>query len=287
MPEHDMPAHDMFEAQRPRLRAIALRMLGSEADADDVVQETWVRLHGTDTDTIANPGGWLTTVTARICLDVLRSRTHRPTAPAESIVERADPHAVDPVTDAELSDAIGSAVLVVLDTLAPSERLAFVLHDLFAVPFDEIARVLRRSPSAAKQLASRARHKVRGGEPTGDHDPVVQRSVVDAFLAAARGGDLQRLITLLHPGVVLDADEMAVRMGSPERTAGAHDVAATFSGRALGAEAALIDGVVGFVWRMNDQLKVAWDVTIIDGAIAHIDMLAIPEVLADLTLVVV
>jgi hypothetical protein len=192
----------------------------------------------------------------------------------------------DPEHEALLADSVGAALLVVLDTLSPSERLAFVLHDVFAVPFDEIGSIVGRSSNAAKQLASRARNKVQGADPVPDADPVRQREIVDAFLAAARGGDFDALVALLDPNIVLEADATAVRMGSPEETLGAAAVAGTFSGRALGAQAALIDGAVGMVWIVDGSTKVAWDFTIRDGKIVHIDMLAAPDSLDDLDLTI-
>ena len=180
----------------------------------------------------------------------------------------------DPEDEALLVDTVGSALLVVLDTLRPAERLAFVLHDIFAVPFDEIGPIIGRSSTAAKQLASRARHKVRGTDAAPDADPARQRQVVDAFLAASRSGDFDALVGLLDPDVVLEADAAAVRMGSPTEVRGALAVAGTFSGRALAARPALIDGVVGVVWAVDRRPKVVWDLTISHGKIVHIDMLA-------------
>ncbi|MGH9283287.1 MAG: sigma factor-like helix-turn-helix DNA-binding protein, partial [Acidimicrobiales bacterium] len=185
-----------------------------------------------------------------------------------------------------LADSVGAALLVVLDTLRPAERLAFVLHDLFAVPFDEIGPIVGRSAAAAKQLASRARHKVQGTDPIAGADPIRQREVVDAFLAASRNGDFDALVALLDPDVVLHADPVAVHMGSPEILRGAAAVAGTFSGRALAARAALIDGAVGVVWAVGGRPKVAWDFTITDGRIVHIDMLAAPDALDDLDLTI-
>ena len=184
-----------------------------------------------------------------------------------------------------LSDTVGSALLVVLDTLSPSERLAFVLHDVFAVPFDEIGGISGRSSNASKQLASRARQKVQGSSAP-DADPARQRIVVDAFLAASRNGDFEALVALLDPDVVFEADATAARMGSPEEIRGAPAVAGVFSGRALGAQPALIDGAIGVVWIVGGQAKVAWDFTIELGKIVHIEMLAAPETLGALDLTV-
>jgi RNA polymerase sigma-70 factor (ECF subfamily) len=273
---------DRFEANRSHLRAVAYRMLGSRAEADDAVQEAWLRLSRADAAEIENLGGWLTTVVARVSLDMLRSRaSRREDAAGAALVEHIEsPEAAgDPEDEALRVDAVGSALLVVLDTLRPAERLAFVLHDIFAVPFDEIGTVIGRSPTAAKQLASRARHKVRGTEPEPGADPARQRAVVDAFLAASRSGDFEALLGLLDPDVVLEADGAAVSMGSPAEIRGAVAVAGTFSGRALAAQTAIIDGVVGIVWAVKGRPKVAWDLTVSDGKIVHIEMLAAGDTL--------
>jgi RNA polymerase sigma factor (sigma-70 family) len=273
---------DRFEANRSHLRAVAYRMLGSRAEADDAVQEAWLRLSRADAAEIENLGGWLTTVVARVSLDMLRSRaSRREDAAGAALVEHIEsPEAAgDPEDEALWVDAVGSALLVVLDTLRPAERLAFVLHDIFAVPFDEIGTVIGRSPTAAKQLASRARHKVRGTEPELGADPARQREVVDAFLAASRGGDFEALLGLLDPDVVLEADGAAVSMGSPAEIRGAVAVAGTFSGRALAAQTAIIDGVVGIVWAVKGRPKVAWDLTVSGGKIIHIEMLAAGDTL--------
>lgn len=278
-----------FEAHRPHLRAVAYRMLGSASEADDAVQEAWIRLNRSDSSAVENLGGWLTTVVARVSLDMLRARRSRPEEPASA--ELSD-HDVSPATGSEpenelvLADSVGSALLIVLDTLSPAERLAFVLHDTFAVSFDEIGAILGRSPNAAKQVAHRARQKVRGSDPASDVDPVRQRKVVDAFLAASRDGDFDALVALLHPEVMLEADAVAVRMGSDERVSGAPAVAAVFSGRAQGAQPALIDGAVGIAWAVDGRPRVAWELGIDDGAIVHIEMIASPETLdvLDLTL---
>jgi RNA polymerase sigma factor (sigma-70 family) len=286
--EHDWLV-DRFEAQRAHLRAVAYRMLGSTGEADDAVQEAWVRLNRSDTSAIENLDGWLTTVVSRVSLDMLRSRASRREEPAgESVPDHLEsPTAgTDPEHEAMLADTVGSALLVVLDTLSPAERLAFVLHDMFAVPFDEIGPIVGRSPNATKQLASRARHKVQGKGAAPEADPARQRRVVDAFLAASRSGDFDALVALLDPDIVLVADAAAVEMGSPEETQGAAAVAGTFSGRALAAEPALIDGAVGIVWAVRGQAKVAWDFTIKDGKVVHIDMLAASDTLDDLDLTI-
>ncbi len=282
MTEHDWLA-GRFDAQIPHLRAVAYRMLGSRAAAEDAVQEAWLRLSRSDPAAIENLGGWLTTVVARVSLDVLRARGRRREEPVGERLSADVPSAAGPGSDPEqealLADSVGSALLVVLDTLSPAERLAFVLHDVFAVPFDQIGAIAGRSPDAAKMLASRARHKVQGSEPGADADPARQREVVDAFLAASRTGDFDALVALLDPAIVLEADATAVRMGSPGAVRGAAAVAGTFSGRALAAQPALIDGAVGIVWAVAGRVKVAWDFTIRDGSVVHIDMLAAPEAL--------
>jgi RNA polymerase sigma factor (sigma-70 family) len=280
---------DRFEAHRAHLRAVAYRMLGSTGEADDAVQEAWVRLSRTDTSDVANLGGWLTTVVARVSLDMLRARASRREEPSGTPVpEHVESRGAgsDPEAEAVLADSVGSALLVVLDTLRPAERLAFVLHDMFAMPFDEIGAILGRSSNAAKQLASRARHKVQGSGPVPDTDPSRQREVVDAFLAASRNGDFDALLALLDPDVVLRADAIAVRMGSPEELLGAEAVAGNFSGRAQAAQPALVDGAVGVVWAVGGRPRVVWDFTIEDGKVVRIDMLAAPDSLDELDLTI-
>src|SRR5437588_7467652 len=242
---------EQFEAYRSHLRAVAYRMLGSVAEADDAVQESWLRLSRSDTSGVKNLGGWLTTVVARVCLDMLRSRESRREESLDEqvpdpIVSRED--GIDPEYEALLADSVGLALLVVLDTLNPPERLAFVLHDLFAVPFDEIAPIVGRSPTATRQLASRARRRVQAAATDSDVDLTRQREVVDAFLAASRGGDFDALLAVLDPDVVLRADRAAVHTGAKREVRGAPAVAETFSGRARGAKPALVDGAVGAVW---------------------------------------
>ena len=268
-----------FEAHRPHLRAVAYRMLGSPAEADDAVQEAWLRLSRADTSGVDNLAGWLTTTVARVSLDMLRSRTARREAP----VELPDlPAAVpDPEHEAVLADSVGPALLVVLDTLTPAERLAFVLHDLFAVPYEEIAPIVRRSPAAARQLASRARRRVQGAEP-GDADPGRQRRIVEAFLAASRNGDMAGLLAALDPDVVLHADEATVRMGAAALVAGAGDVAATFSGRARGARLATVDGEPGLVWSTGGQPRVVFTFVMTGDRITEIGMHSDPATLAEL-----
>ncbi len=277
-----------FEEHRAHLRAVAYRILGSRAEADDAVQESWLRLSRTDVAGIENLGGWLTTVVARICLDILRSRTSRREEPMGVDVPEPAASATggeDPESEAVLADSLGAALLAVLDTLSPAERVAFVLHDVFAIPFDEIGLVLGRSPNAAKQLASRARGRLQGSTPAPDPDLPRQRKVVDAFLAASRGGDFEALLAVLDPGIVLRADAGAVQMGAPEEVRGATAVARMFSGRALEAQPALVDGAAGVVWAPEGRPRVVWDLSIANGTIARIDMLAAPDTLAELDLV--
>ena len=277
-----------FEEHRPQLRAVAFRMLDSPSEADDAVQEAWMRLSRADADGIDNLGGWLTTVVSRVCLDMLRARASRRTAPdatpLDDVVETPDAGG-DPEYEALLADSLGPALQVVLDTLAPAERLAFVLHDVFAVPFDEIGTILGRSPNAAKQLASRARRRIQGTTPAEATDVARQRVVVDAFLAASRSGHLDQLLAVLDPDIVLRADAAAVQMGSPEVVSGAEAVAQVFSGRALGAQPALVDGIVGVAWAPGGDAKVVWDITVTGDTITRIDMVAAADSLADLDLV--
>ncbi len=278
---------ERFEEQRARLRAVAFRMLGSQTEADDAVQEAWLRLNRADTADIENLGGWLTTVVARVCLDMLRSRATRREEPLDARVadQVARPDiARDPEHEALLADAVGPALLVVLDTLAPAERIAFVLHDMFAVPFDAIAEIVGRSPAAARQLASRARRRVQGATTATDTDVARQRAVVDAFLAASRDGDFDALLALLDPDVVLRSDTIAAQSGAPSEARGAPAVAETFAGRAKAAQPALIDGAVGLAWAQRGEVRVVFDLTIVGGRIAAIDLLADPVVLAQLEL---
>jgi RNA polymerase sigma-70 factor, ECF subfamily len=262
---------DRFEVHRPHLRAVAYRMLGSATEADDAVQEAWLRLHRADTSGVENLGGWLTTVVARVCLNMLQSRRSRREEPLDA---REPETAPGPEHQAVLADSVGLALLVVLDTLTPAERLAFVLHDLFAVPFDEIGPIVERTPAAARQLASRARRRVQGTAPAGDPDPARRRQVVAAFLAASRGGDFDALLALLDPDVVLRADAAVVRMGGAAEVRGAAAVAETFSGRAQAARAAFVNGAPGAVWSVDGQPRVVFAFTIMDGDIIAIDMIA-------------
>jgi RNA polymerase sigma-70 factor (ECF subfamily) len=217
---------------------------------------------------------------ARIALDLLRKRGVRAAASLDEVPPAEQ--AADPSVDIEVVDAVGSGLSVVLDQLSPPERFAFVLHDVFGLQFDELSVILDRTPNATKQLASRARNKLRGADPSSPQDRHAQRQVVDAFLAAARQGDFDRLIALLHPDVVLDPDAAAIRMGAPSPTRGATTVAKVFEGRALAARAALVDGSIGIAWMVNDRPRVIWDVFVDDRKIVHIDMHADPDTIAAL-----
>src|SRR5215471_10379357 len=286
-----------FEAHRAHLQAVAYRMLGSPAEADDAVQEAWLRLSRADTSEVENLGGWLTTVVARVCLDMLRSRAARREEPLERLERREHPGhrsayvsgpaagpvaGTDPEHEALVADSVGLALLVVLEELAPAERVAFVLHDMFAVPFDQIGPILGRSPNAAKQLASRARRRVQGADTVPDTDLVRQGEAVGAFLAASRHGDFEALLAMLDPEVVLRADGAAVGMGAARQVHGAADVAGVFSGRAEAARLALVNGVAGAVWARAGQPRVIFAFAITRGKITSIDMLAEPEVLRQL-----
>ena len=276
---------ERFETHRSHLRAVAYRMLGSSSEADDAVQEAWLRLSRSDTSEVENLAGWLTTVVSRICLNMLQTRTTRresPLLPHEPAVDRAGVTVADPADEAVLADAVGAALQVVLDTLAPAERLAFVLHDLFAVPFAEIGSIIGREPAAARQLASRARRRVQGASP--DADPSRQRKVVQAFLTASRNGDFAALLAVLDPDVVVRADGAAVTMGAGAEVRGAGAVAEAFSGRAQAARPALIDGVPGMVWSVGGTPKVVFDFTVVGDRIVAIEMLAEPVMLAALDL---
>ena len=271
-----------FEAHRARLTAVASRLLGSRAEAEDAVQEAWLRVSRAGSDEVADLGGWLTTVVARVALNQLRARASRREDPLDD-APPARLHAVaDPAEEAVLADSVGLALLVVLDQLAPAERLAFVLHDLFDVPFDEIAPIVDRSPAAARQLASRARRRVRGAELPDATER--RREVVAAFLDASRNGDFSALLELLHPEAVLRSDAVATRMGSEAEVRGATAVARFLSGRARAARLVLVDGVPGAVWSLKGTPQVVFAFTVEDGVVTAIDLLAAPETLAGLGL---
>jgi RNA polymerase sigma-70 factor (ECF subfamily) len=270
-----------FEDHRAHLRAVAYRMLGSTSEADDAVQESWLRLSRSDTDAVENLGGWLTTVVARVCLDMLRSRTARREDPIRDLPvgDFPPPTAAsppDPEAEAVLADSVGAALLAILDTLTPAERLAFVLHDMFAVPFSEIGPIMGRSTEAAKMLASRARRRVQQSNRSPGADPTRQRALVAAFLSASREGDFEGLLALLDPDVVLQADPAAAHMGAPAEVRGATDVAGVFSGRAQGAKLASVDGTAAAVWGHANKARMVFAFTFAGDRILEIEMLADP-----------
>lgn len=271
-----------FESQRAHLSAVAFRMLGSRAEADDAVQEAWFRLSRSDTQDVENLAGWLTTVVARVCLDVLRSRKSRSEGVFdESALETAaiEEPTIDPEQEVLLANSVGPALMVVLDALAPAERVAFVLHDLFAISFDDIAGILGRSPVATRQLASRARRRVQGASTSADTDRERQRQIVGAFFAASRDGDFESLLAVLDPEIVLRADDAAVRIGGSgfglsKEVRGAKAVANLFNGRARGARLALVNGEVGAVWIPSGKLRGAFQFKIVGQRIVEIGMIA-------------
>ncbi len=266
-----------FEQHRPHLRAVAFRMLGSLTDADDAVQEAWLRMDRADVGDVRNPRGWLTTVVARICLDVLRARNARPEKPLDEAATIPAHDAFDPEQQAVLADSVGIALLVVLQTLSPAERLAFVLHDMFDLPYAEIAPIVGRSENTAAQLASRARRRVRGKTPDPATDLAHQRRLVDAFLAAARDGDFDALLALLDDDVELHVDATAA--GTPTTIRGADAVAANahaFSANARFAEPALVDGAVGIVVAPLGRLALVLRFGIAGDRISDIDIVADP-----------
>lgn len=277
-----------FERDRPRLRAVAYRILGSLGEADDALQDAWLRADRADTSEVANPSAWLTTVVARVCLNLLRARDARREEPLDD-GDRRQPAvtgtAADPAEEAQLADEVGVALLIVLDTLGPAERLAFVLHDMFDVPFDDIAAMLDKTPAATRQLASRARRRVRG-VPAPEADPPRRRRAVDAYLAATRGGDFDALVALLHPDVVLSADAAVVPTPEPVTVSGVERVARgamASMGRARAAAVVLVDGRVGMAMAEHGRLRVVlrFDFAA-DGRITGIDVVAEPARLNEL-----
>lgn len=282
------PIADEFEAKRNHLRAVAYRMLGSRSEAEDAVQEAWLRLSRSDADEIDNLGGWLTTVTARVCLDMLRSRKSRREdaidAHMPAIISIADTAPTD--EEAELADSIGLALLVVLQMLAPAERVAFVLHDMFDLPFDEIAPIVGRTSTAARQLASRARRRVQGAPSVSDTELTRQRKVVDAFIMASKTGDLVGLLAVLDPDVVFRLDAVAAAMGGEQELRGAGAVAAAFRGRAQAARPAIVDGNIGVAVVVQGALKIVLRVTLDGERITGIEAIADPATLNDMDLAV-
>ncbi len=278
---------ERFEADRTRLQAVAYRLLGSASEADDAVQEAWLRLSRSDTSEVENLNGWLTTVVVRVCLDMLRSRRSRREEPL-ALDGEIIPDAADPEREAMLAESVGLAMLAVLQRLAPAERVAFVLHDVFGVSFDEIAGIVGRSPVAARQLASRGRRRVQGASEDGRAADVArQRDIVEAFFRASRAGDFQALLAVLDPDVALRPDEAALRMGArsgwlTSELHGARAVAEQFAGQAQAAQLALIDGVPGAVWAPGGTPRVVFGFTIRNGKVVEIELAADTERLSRL-----
>jgi len=278
MNERDRLA-ERFEEHRPRLRAVAYRMLGSTGEADDAVQEAWILLNRSDADEIENLEAWLVTVVGRVALNILRSRKRRREEPLpvqlpDPIVDRTD--GIDPEHEALLTDAVGLALLVVLETLTPAERLAYVLHDMFAVPFDEIAAILDRSPEAARQLASRGRRRIRGADTTPDADPAAQQEVVEAFLAAARDGNFDALVAMLDPDVVRREDDGSGRLVELRGTEAIVGRAKSYAALALDVEIVLVNGAIGWVASRDGVVRGIIGLTVRDGRIAAMDVLLDP-----------
>lgn len=284
MEENNNWLTNQFEANRPHLRAVAYRMLGSLSEAEDAVQEGWLRLSRSDTSAVENLSGWLTTVVARVCLDMLRSRKSKNEESLEEHAERAPntlpdrKDGIDPEQEALLADSVGLALLVVLETLAPAERLAFVLHDMFDLSFDDIAPIVGRSSTAARQLASRARRRVQGADTSRSADLTRQRKVVDAFLAAARGGDFEALLAVLDPDVVLRSDAAAVPPGAPTEIRGATAIASRAAkAGARAAQPALVNGEVGVIVAPRGRLLMVIRFTIANGKIVEIEAVSNPD----------
>jgi len=294
--EQDAWLAESFEQHRTRLKAVANRMLGSTTEADDAVQETWLRFSRSDTSAVENLGSWLTTVVSRVCLNLLQARRKHPETPMDPDLPESTPNgadlgaaapaaAPDPEQEALLGESVGLALLIVLDTLTPSERVALVLHDMFGVPFEEIAPIVDRNPAAVRQLASRARRRVRGhDESSAEADRVRQARLVDAFLAASRQGDFEALLAVLDPEVVVRADRTAAALGAHPETRGRETVA-TFFRRASGARPAFVDGSAGMAWVQSGQLRVVFRFTVHGDQIVGIDLIADPARLAAMELV--
>lgn len=273
-----------FEASRSRLLAVAYRMLGTRVEAEDAVQESWLRLQAGGHEEIGNLEGWLTTVVSRVCLDRLRARRARPEDPAggqlpDALIGYSEEP--DPAQEALLAESVGSALLIVLETLTPAERVSFVLHDIFAVPFDEIAPIVERSPEATRQIASRARRRIQGTEAA-PVDLRRHREIIDAFLAASRSGDFEALLTLLDPDVRLSSDATALQHGAPGPKRGPKEVASECAGRARGAEAADVEGRPALAWAPGGRVRVVFNFEIKDDRIVDIELIADPDRLAGL-----
>jgi RNA polymerase sigma factor (sigma-70 family) len=279
---------DEFEQHRGRLRGVAYRMLGSLSEAEDAVQETWLRLNGADATGLHNVGGWLTTVVSRVCLDMLRARKGRREEPADAATLEDAGHvapAIDPEQEAMMADAVGLALLVVLDTLSPAERVAFVLHDLFGVAFDDIAPIMQRTPEAARQLASRARRRVRHEPNVSDAELTAHRELIARFVAALRAGDVEGLVAVLDPDLIVRVDGAAAASGRPVEVHGAR----TWAGNAVAfaatlrhVEVALVDGGIGVVHAPGGRLSRVLSITIEQGRITRIDVVADPARLKSL-----
>jgi RNA polymerase sigma-70 factor (ECF subfamily) len=287
--EPDQLLAEQFEEHRAHLVAVAYRVLGGGGEAQDAVQEAWLRLQRTGSGGVANLGGWLTTVVARVCLDMLRRRAARREEPLDAHAHAPDAGGgLEPEAEAVLAESVGRALLVVLDTLTPPERLAFVLHDLFAVPFDEVAAVLGRSPAATRQLASRARRRVREVGPGADDptDAGRRENAVRAFLAAARGGDFGGLLAVLDPDVVVRADTAVPALGGIERLQGREQVARAFLGKTQAAHAALVDGAPGAVFTPDGRVRAALEFVVRDGRITAVEVVSDPVVVQALDVLV-
>lgn len=282
---------ERFQADRARLHAVAYRLLGSASEADDAVQETWLRLSRSDVSDVKNLNGWLTTVVGRVCLDMLRSRRARREEPLAQEAESI-PDATDPERETVQAESVGLAILAVLQRLSPAERVAFVFHDVFGVPFDEIAGIVDRSPAAARKLASRARQRVEGASEDGRASDVRRhRDIVEAFFRASREGDLQALLAVLDPDVVLRTDDVALRMGArsgwlTSELQGAEAVAKQFDGRAEAAQLALIDGLPGAVWAPGGTPVATFEFTIRDGKVTEIQLTADRETLGQMQITI-
>jgi len=281
---------EQFEANKRHLKAAAYRMLGSTSEAEDALQETWLRLSRADTSGVSNLSGWLTTVISRVCLDMLRARKIRREDPLDEGVREPTVSAADPggfEHEAMLADSVGLAMLVILQQLAPAERIAFVLHDMFDLPFDEISTIVGRSPEAARQLASRARRRVQGKPAPDEKELAGNRFVVSAFLTASRTGDLSGLLAVLDPNVVMRADAAAMRLGAvPPAISGASDVAQAFAGRARNAQVGLIDHGIGVIIAPDGELRLVLEVIVRDGKIVEISSIADRETLGGMELTV-
>ena len=281
---------EQFRANRGRLKSVAYRMLGSTSEAEDAVQETWMRLSRAQSSDVRNLGGWLTTVVSRVCLDMLRARKSRredPLGPevSEPSVSQADPGGFE--HEAMLADSVGLAMLVVLQQLTPAERIAFVLHDMFDLPFDQIAPIVDRSPEAARQLASRARRRVQGKPSPDESELASNRSIVSAFLTASRTGDMRGLLAVLDPGVVIRADAAALKLGAiSPHISGADAVAQALAGRARNARVGLIDGAIGVIIAPEGKLRLVLQVIVRDGRIAEIASVADRDTLAEMEMTV-